>query len=87
MIVLRKKEGHKVCSSYGAAELFAGYEYDTWENIISITGTGADTIGQLNPLRYRGYYYDTETEFYDLQSRYYDPETGRYPFAINPYSN
>ena len=31
-----------------------------------------------NPLRYRGYVYDTETELYYLQSRYYDPELGRF---------
>ena len=38
----------------------------------------ADTIGQLNPFRYRSYYYDVETEFYSLKSRYYDPEIGRF---------
>ena len=32
----------------------------------------------VNPLRYRGYYYDSETGFYYLQSRYYDPELGRF---------
>ncbi len=32
----------------------------------------------LNPFRYRGYYYDTETELYYLQTRYYDPELGRF---------
>ena len=32
----------------------------------------------MNPLRYRGYVYDTETGFYYLQSRYYDPEIGRF---------
>ena len=32
----------------------------------------------MNPFRYRGYYYDTETGLYYLQSRYYDPETGRF---------
>ena len=32
----------------------------------------------INPLRYRGYYYDTETGFYYLQSRYYDPEHRRF---------
>ena len=32
----------------------------------------------LNPLRYRGYIYDTETGLYYLQSRYYDPEIGRW---------
>lgn len=33
----------------------------------------------INPaFRYRGYYYDTETGFYYLQSRYYDPSVGRF---------
>lgn len=31
-----------------------------------------------NPIRYRGYYYDTETGLYYLQSRYYNPEMGRF---------
>lgn len=38
----------------------------------------ASTLGAQNPLRYRGYVYDTETEYYYLQSRYYDPEIGRF---------
>ena len=38
----------------------------------------ATTIGQQNPLRYRGYYYDSETGFYYLQSRYYDTVTQRF---------
>lgn len=45
-----------------------------WGKIISSSGTLAD----INPLRYRGYYYDTETGFFYLQSRYYDPEIGRF---------
>ena len=52
----------------------ASYEYDPYGTIISATGT----MAEVNPLRYRGYYYDTETEFYYLQSRYYDPEVGRF---------
>ena len=36
------------------------------------------SLGQLNPLRYRGYYYDAELEMYYLQSRYYDPVIGRF---------
>ena len=35
-------------------------------------------IGNLNPYRYRGYYYDVETGLYYLKTRYYDPETGRF---------
>ena len=38
---------------------------------------------QYNPLRYRGYVYDTETGFYYLQSRYYDPELSRF---VNAYA-
>lgn len=37
----------------------------------------ASTLGNLNPFRYRGYVYDTETELYYLQTRYYDAEVGR----------
>ncbi len=32
----------------------------------------------MNPIRYRGYYYDTATGLYYLRARYYDPETGRF---------
>lgn len=35
-------------------------------------------MGVKNPIRYRGYYYDTESGFYYLQSRYYDPDVGRF---------
>ena len=35
-------------------------------------------MAEVNPIRYRGYYYDTETSFYYLQSRYYDPTICRF---------
>ena len=35
-------------------------------------------MGRINPIRYRGYYYDEETGLYYLQSRYYDPVVGRF---------
>lgn len=54
------------------------YSYDIWGKLLGITGDLADTIGTANPLRYRGYYYDTETELYYLQSRYYSPELMRF---------
>jgi RHS repeat-associated protein len=34
-------------------------------------------------LKYRGYYYDSETGFYYVSSRYYDPEIGRFISADN----
>ena len=58
----------------GSRSVVASYTYDPWGKIISSSGTLAD----INPLRYRGYYYDSETGFYYLQSRYYDPEIGRF---------
>ena len=54
------------------------YTYDAWGNILTVTGSMADTLGAVNPLTYRGYVYDTETGLYYLQSRYYNPETGRF---------
>lgn len=41
-------------------------------------GTMAATLGAANPLRYRGYVYDTETGLYYLTSRYYNPVWGRF---------
>ena len=55
-------------------ESVAAYEYDAWGNIVSSSGR----LAEINPLRYRGYYYDSETGFYYLQSRYYDPANRRF---------
>ncbi len=54
------------------------YVYDAWGNILSTAGSMASTLGQYNSFRYRGYYYDSETSFYYLESRYYDPAVGRF---------
>ena len=60
------------------AERVVNYEYSAWGELLSVTGSKADTVGVLNPFRYRGYCYDTETGFYYLNSRYYDPVTQRF---------
>jgi len=52
----------------------ASYTYTAWGEILTSSGT----MASINPLRYRGYYYDTETGFYYLQSRYYDPVLHRF---------
>ena len=52
----------------------AAYDYDPYGKVITSTGD----LAEINPLRYRGYYYDSETGFYYLQSRYYDPEICRF---------
>ena len=53
------------------------YSYDTGGNLLKTGGSMASTLGVDNPFRYRGYYYDTETGLYYLESRYYNPELGR----------
>ena len=54
------------------------YTYDAWGKILSISGPMADTLGAGNPLTYRGYVYDAETDLYYLESRYYDPAVVRF---------
>jgi RHS repeat-associated protein len=78
-----------------AGKLQAYYAYDAWgnckvtcydvnENAIAETDPAFEThIGNINPIRYRSYYFDTETGLYYLMSRYYDPETGRFINADN----
>ena len=67
------------------------YTYDAWGRLLN---SSTNQIFKANPIRYRGYYYDTESGLYYLGSRYYDPQVKRFinadgaAFAtINPYSN
>ena len=68
----------------------ANYEYDAWGRVVSVKyANGNDInvsnhIGVINPIRYRGYYYDSETGFYYLKSRYYDPAICRFISADDP---
>ena len=55
------------------------YVYDAWGNhAVEVLDSACAELSQLNPYRYRGYYYDTETGLYFLKTRYYDPEVGRF---------
>ena len=56
----------------------ASYTYNAWGKILNLNNSTSANIGDLNPIRYRGYYYDTETGLYYLKSRYYDPEICRF---------
>ena len=66
----------------------AKYCYDSWGNILKITdGNNVDVsqnnthIANINPFRYKSYYYDKETELYYLNTRYYNSKWCRF---INP---
>lgn len=85
-------------------ELIAEYSYDEWGKLLGITTAQENNaeqlaVAEINPLRYRGYYYDNETGMYYLQSRYYDPELCRFisaddfayintdtPMSVNSYA-
>lgn len=54
------------------------YIYDAYGNIVSTKGSKRDTIGKINPYRYRGYYYDIETGLFMMGHRYYSPELCRF---------
>ena len=67
------------------------YVYDAWGNHRVYNASGSEigaeviNIGNINSIRYRGYYWDKEFGLYYLQSRYYDPTLGRFvsPDAID----
>ena len=77
-VYLFNAQGDVVAIVNSSNQLVAKYAYDAWGKLLSITGSAASTVGAANPIRYRGYYYDTETGLYYLNSRYYDPQTGRF---------
>ena len=73
-ILVKNQQGdvERVISADGT--ILAAYTYDAWGNVLTAEGS----LAASNPIRYRGYYFDTETSLYYLQSRYYDPATGRF---------
>ncbi len=70
----------------------AAYDYDAWgnatvyevtqdengNNVHTVVTEKTDHISYVNPIRYRGYYYDSDLGLYYLQSRYYDSTVGRF---------
>ena len=60
----------RIVNSSGAT--VTDYTYNGWGEILKTDNKIGD-FGNLNPIRYRGYYYDSELNMYYLQSRHYDP--------------
>ena len=84
MCLYRKDaQGNIIAILDSAGAVMVRYEYDAWGNHIVLDGNGQEItdpehIGNVNPYRYRGYFYDVETGLYYLQTRYYDPSIGRF---------
>ena len=76
-----------------ADTIVANYAYDAFGRLLSVTDIDGKAISDQtsfahrNPLRYRGYLYDSETGFYYLGSRYYDPKIRRFINADNNLSS
>ena len=81
---LKNLQGDVVALVNMQGDIAARYVYDAWGDIVSVTDengnaiTDQNHVANQNPIRYRGYYYDTESGLYYLNSRYYDPVTGRF---------
>ncbi len=65
----------------------ASYEYDAWGNHRVFNADHLDItndegynnhVGNINPIRYRSYYFDTDSGMYWLTTRFYDPKVGRF---------
>ena len=77
-----------------SGKIVVKYSYDNFGNheIYNSVGekiTDQNDIGNINPFRYKGYYFDSETNLFYLQTRYYDPSIGRFisPDSIDYLNN
>ncbi len=82
---IKNLQGDITAIADASGTIVAKYTYDVWGKILSVTdANGVDVsadsshIANINPLRYRGYYYDSETGLYYVNSRYYDPYVARF---------
>ena len=84
-------QGDVIAITDASGTVIARYVYDAWGRVLQVTDAHCNSvandsahIANINPFRYRGYYYDQETQLYYLQSRYYDPKVGRFINADEP---
>ena len=69
------------------SSIVARYEYDAWGNYKVFDYQGnedndANSIGNINPFRWKGHYFDTESGLYYANGSYYDPEVGLHVDAM-----
>ena len=75
---VKSLQGDIVALLNGAGNVVVSYVYDAWGAPIGKSGSMAETLGSVQPFRYRGYVFDEETGLYYLRSRYYNSELGRF---------
>ena len=82
---IKNLQGDIVAMADATGAIKCSYTYNSWGKVLSTVGpngtpslTDYTNPANINPFRYRGYYYDAENQLYWLQSRFYDPSTGRF---------
>ena len=75
---VKNLQGDVIAILDAAGNVVVSYAYDAWGAPIGKSGSMAETLGTLNPFRYRGYVFDEETGLYYLRSRYYHASISRF---------
>jgi len=75
---VKSLQGGIVALLNGAGNVVVSYAYDAWGAPIGKSGSMAETLGSVQPFRYRGYVFDEETGLYYLRSRYYNAVLSRF---------
>ena len=68
---VKSLQGDVIALLDGTGNVVVSYVYDAWGAPIGKSGSMAETLGTVQPFRYRGYVFDEETGLYYLRSRYY----------------
>lgn len=61
-----------------AGNVVVEYKYNVWGETVGILGDLRNSIGVINPFRYRCYPWDDEAKSYHLKNRMYLPERSRF---------
>ena len=85
---LRNMQGDIIGLVNESGAVVVRYYYDAWGKLLQteVSDSAYNDIAEKNPLRYRGYVYDTETGMYYVESRYYNPDICRFISSDNVYS-
>ena len=75
---VKNLQGDVIAILDAAGNVVVSYVYDAWGAPIGKSGSMAETLGTVQPFRYRGYVFDEETGLYYLRSRYYNPCVQRF---------
>jgi RHS repeat-associated protein len=77
---LRNMQGDIIRLVNESGAVVVRYYYDAWGKLLQteVSDSAYNDIAEKNPLRYRGYVYDTEMGMYYVESRYYNPDICRW---------